>query len=174
MPHLRMFLCICFHFQVSHWCVLIICHPFLTEMHLILFFETVIEGYEAKRRSGAISIAVSEELIVGAAMQQAYFAQAQSMVNGNLNPCQVQKIDQLTREAQHPKGSTWTEKYGNLALSRDQTPSRAAEQRLQKTHLEGTAKHVHLPCAPLCWDCLLPIIVRGKGKLLIFLLLMED
>jgi hypothetical protein len=79
----------------------------------------VIEGYEAKKRSGAISIAVSEELIVGAAMQQAYFAQAQSMVNGNLNPHQVQEFNQLTH-------------------------------------------------------CLLPIIVRGKNKLLIFLLLMED
>jgi hypothetical protein len=44
-----------------------------------------IEGYEAKKRSGAISIAISEELIVGAAMQQAYFAQAQSMVRGRLN-----------------------------------------------------------------------------------------
>ncbi len=107
--------------------------PFLTEMHLILFFRTylkkrvyfslkklgkpqamerasafldnaaqfwktkmceVIEGYEAKRRSGAISSTVSEELIVGAAMQQAYFAQAHSMVDGNLNPRQVQEFDQ--------------------------------------------------------------------------------
>ncbi len=89
----------------------------------------VIKGYEAKRRSGAISSAISEELIVGAAMQQAYFAQAQSVVNGNLNPCQVQEFYQLTYDAQHPNGSTWTEKYGNLALSRYQTSSRAAEQR---------------------------------------------
>jgi hypothetical protein len=177
-PRLGMFLSVCFHFQVSHQCVLILCRPFLTEMHLILFFRTylkkrahfslkksgkphamerasafldnaarlwetkmcvVIEGYEAKRRSGAISSAVSEELIVGAAMQQAYFAQAQSMVNGNLSPHQVQEFDQLIRDAQHPNGSTWTEKYGNLALSRDQTLSHAAEQRSQNTHLEGTA-----------------------------------
>ncbi len=89
----------------------------------------VIEGYEAKKRSGAISSAVSKELIVVAAIQQAYFAQAQSMVNGNLNPCQVQEFDQLTCDAQHPKGSTWTEKYRNLALSHDQTLSHAAEQR---------------------------------------------
>jgi hypothetical protein len=67
----------------------------------------VIEGYEAKRRSGAISSTVSEELLVGAAMQQAYFVQAQSMVNGNLNPCQVQEFDQLTHDAQHLKGSMW-------------------------------------------------------------------
>jgi hypothetical protein len=65
----------------------------------------VIEGYEANKRSGAISSAVSEELIVGAAMQQAYFAQAQNMVNGNLNPRQVQEFDRLTHDAQHPKGS---------------------------------------------------------------------
>ncbi len=99
MPRLHMFLHICFHFQVSHWCVLIIRCPFLTEMHLILFFKTylkkrayfslkklgkpqamerasafldnaaqlwetkmcvVIGGYEAKRRSGAITSVVSE------------------------------------------------------------------------------------------------------------------
>ncbi len=99
----------------------------------------VIEGYKAKRRSGAISSAVSEELIFGAAMQQAYFAQAQSMVNGNLFPCQVQGFDQLTCHAKHSKGFTWTEKYGHLALSHDQTSSCATEQRSQNTHLEGTA-----------------------------------
>jgi hypothetical protein len=134
----------------------------------------VIEGYEAKKRSGAISSAVSEELISGAAMQQAYFAQAQSMVNGNRKPCQVQEFDQLTHDAQHPKGSTWTEKYGNLALSRDQTSSRALSRDCKILILKAQQLHVHLPCTPLCWNCLLPIIVRGKGKLLIFLLLMED
>ena len=99
----------------------------------------VIKGYEAKRSSGKISSAISDEQIVGAATQQAYFAQAQCIVNGNLNPRQVQEFDQLTRDAQHPKGSTWTEKYGNLSLSRDQSSSRAAEQRSQNTHLVGTA-----------------------------------
>jgi hypothetical protein len=153
-PCLRMFLRLCFHFQVSDQCVLIMRRPFLTEMHLILFFRTylkkrayfslkklmkpqamerasafldnaarlwetkmcvVIEGYEAKKRSGAISSTVSKELVIGAAIQQAYFVQAQSMVNWKLNPCQVQEFDQLTHDAQHRKGSTWTEKYGNLA-----------------------------------------------------------
>ena len=99
----------------------------------------VIEGYEAKRSSSEISSTISDEQIVGAATQQAYFAQAQCIVNGNLNPCQVQEFDQLTRDAQHPKGSTWTEKYGNLSLSRDQSSSRAAEQRLRNTRLVGTA-----------------------------------
>jgi hypothetical protein len=89
----------------------------------------VIKGYEAKRSSGKISSAISDEQIVGAAMQQAYFAQAQCIVNGNLNPRQVKDFGQLTRDAQHPKGSTWTEKYGNLSLSRDQSSSHAAEQR---------------------------------------------
>jgi len=51
----------------------------------------------------------------------------------------VQEFDQLTRDAQHPKGSTWTEKYGNLSLSCDQSSSRAAEQRSRNTHLVGTA-----------------------------------
>ena len=89
----------------------------------------VIKTYEAKRSSGKISSAISDEQIVGAATQQAYFAQAQSIVNGNLNPRQVQEFDQLTRDAQHPKGSTMTEKYGNLSLSCDQSLSHAAEQR---------------------------------------------
>jgi hypothetical protein len=99
----------------------------------------VIKGYEEKRSSGEISSAISDEQIVGAATQQAYFAQAQCIVNGNLNPRQVQEFDQLTRDAQHPKGSTWTEKYGNLSLSRDQSSSRAAEQRSRNTRLVSTA-----------------------------------
>jgi hypothetical protein len=99
----------------------------------------VIKGYEAKRSSGKISSAISNEQIVGAAMQQAFFAQAQCIVNGNLNPHQVQEFDQLTHNAQHPKGSTWTEKYGNLSLSRDQSLSCAAEQRSRNTHLVGPA-----------------------------------
>jgi hypothetical protein len=157
--------------------VLILRRPFLTEMHLALFFRTyskkrayfslqqlgnphamerasafldscssqetemcvVIKGYDAKRSSGKISSAISDEQIVGAATQQAYFAQAQCIVNGNLNPSQVQGLDQLTPDAQHPKGSTWTEKYGDLSLSRDQSSSRAAEQRSRNTHLVGTA-----------------------------------
>ena len=104
----------------------------------------VIEGYEAKRSSSEISSTISDEQIVGAATQQAYFAQAQSIVNGNLNPRQVQEFDQLTHNAQHPKGSTWTEKYGNLSLSRDQSLSCAAEQRSRNTHLVGPAA----ACAP--------------------------
>jgi hypothetical protein len=44
-PRLCMFLRICFHFQVSHLCVLILRHPFLTEMLLVLFFGT----YSKKR-----------------------------------------------------------------------------------------------------------------------------
>ena len=158
--------------------MLILRRPFLTEMHLALFFRTyskkrahfslqqlgkphamerasaflddaarlwetdmcvVIKGYEEKRSSGEISSAISDEQIVGAATQQAYFAQAQCIVNGNLNPSQVQGLDQLTPDAQHPKGSTWTEKYGDLSLSRDQSSSRAAEQRSRNTHLVGTA-----------------------------------
>jgi hypothetical protein len=99
----------------------------------------VIEGYEAKRSSSEISSTISDEQIVGAATQQAYFAQAQSIVNGNLNPRQVQEFDQLTRDAQHPKGSTWTEKYGNLSVSCDQSSSHAAEQRSWNTRLVGTA-----------------------------------
>jgi hypothetical protein len=134
----------------------------------------VIEGYEAKKRSSVISSAISEELIVGAAMQQAYFAQAQSVVNGNLNPCQVQEFYQLTYDAQHPNGSTWTEKYGHLALSHDHTSSLAAEQRLQNTHLKGTAT----ACASALCPSLLELPVahhcQGKCKLLISLLLMED
>jgi hypothetical protein len=54
----------------------------------------VIEGYEAKKRIDAISSTVSEELIVGATMQQAYFVQSQSMVNGNLNLRQVREFNQ--------------------------------------------------------------------------------
>jgi hypothetical protein len=173
-----MFLRVCFHFQVSDLCVLILRHLFLTEMHLVLFFGTyakkrahfslkqlgkphamerasafldnaarlretkmcvVIEGYEAKRSSGEISSTISDEQIVGAATQQAYFAQAQSIVNWNLNPRQVQEFDQLTRDAQHPKGSTWTKKYENLSLSCDQSSSCAAEQRSQNTLLVCTA-----------------------------------
>ena len=148
--------------------MLILHCPFLTEMHLALFFRTyskkrahfslqqlgkphamerasaflddaarlqetkmcvVIKGYEAKRSSGKISSTISDEQIVGAATQQAYFAQAQCIVNGNLNPCQVQEFDQLTHDGQHPKGSLWTEKYGILSLSCDQSSCRAAEQR---------------------------------------------
>ncbi len=61
------------------------------------------------------------------------------MVNGNLNPRQVQEFNQLTCDAQHPKEFAWIENYGNLALSRYQTSSCAAEQRSQNTYLEGTA-----------------------------------
>ena len=96
--------------------MLILHCPFLTEMHLALFFRTyskkrahfslkqlgkphamerasaflddaarlqetkmcvVIKGYEAKRSSGKISSTISDEQIVGAATQQAYFVQAQ-------------------------------------------------------------------------------------------------
>jgi hypothetical protein len=208
-----MFLRVCFHFQVSDWCVLIIRRPFLTEVHLILFFRTylkkrgyfslkksgklqamerasaflddaaqlwetemcvVIEGYEAKKRSSVISSAISEELIVGAAMQQAYFAQAQSMVNGNLNPRQVQKFDQLTHDAQHSKGSTWMEKYGNLTLSRNQTLSHAAEQRSQNTDLEGTATARASASRPSLLELPDAHHRQGKRQILIFLLLMED
>jgi hypothetical protein len=134
----------------------------------------VIEGYKAKKRIGAISSAVSDELIVGAALQQAYFVQALSMVNGNLNPRQVPEFDLFTCDAQHPKVSTWTEKYGNLALSHDHTSSLAAEQRLQNTHLKGTAT----ACASALCPSLLELPVahhcQGKCKLLISLLLMED
>jgi hypothetical protein len=74
----------------------------------------------------------------------------------------VQEFDQLTRDAQHPKGSTWTEKYGNLALSRDQTSSCAAEQRLQKTLLEGTAT---ARASALCPSSLeLPVAHHCQGK----------
>jgi hypothetical protein len=122
----------------------------------------VIEEYEAKRRSGAISSTISEELIVGAAMQQAEFAQAQSMVNGNLNPRQVQEFEQLTHDAQYPKGSTWMEKYGNLALSLDQTSSRAAKQRSQNTHLEGTATAHASALHPSLLE--LPVAHHCQGK----------
>jgi len=51
----------------------------------------------------------------------------------------LHQLDQLTWDAQHPKGSTWTKMYGNLSLSCVQSSSRAAEQRSQNTHLVGTA-----------------------------------
>ncbi len=54
MPHLHMFLRVCFHFQVSHQCVLIIPRPFLTEMNLILFFRTYLKkkAYFSLKKSG--------------------------------------------------------------------------------------------------------------------------
>ncbi len=62
----------------------------------------------------------------------------------------MQEFDQLTRNAQHPKGSTWTEKYGNLSLSRDQSSPHAAEQRSRNTHLVGTAAaRASALCPPL-------------------------
>ena len=68
----------------------------------------------------------------------------------------MQEFDQLTRDAQHPKGSTMTEKYGNLSLSCDQSLSHAAEQRSQNTHLVGTAA--------ACTSALCPHSLESNGE----------
>ena len=72
------------------------------------------------------------------------------------NTCQVQEFDHVTRNAQHPKGSTWTEKYGNLSLSCDQSSSHAAEQRSGNTRFVGTAA--------ACASALCPPLLESNGE----------
>ena len=99
----------------------------------------IIDGFEAKKKSGAIPSSIPDGKIYAAAEQQATFAQAIHIACANLNPHQMQEFERAFSNAQHPNGSTWTVGYGNLSLNREQTLSHAAEQRSRNTGLAGTA-----------------------------------
>jgi hypothetical protein len=99
----------------------------------------IIDGFEAKKKSGAIPSSIPDGKIYAAAEQQATFAQANHIARANLNPRQMQEFERSFSDAQHPNGSTWTAGYGNLSLNSEQISSRAAEQRSRNTGLAGTA-----------------------------------
>jgi hypothetical protein len=95
----------------------------------------IIDGFEAKKKSGAIPSSIPDGKIYAAAEQQATFAQANHIARANLNPRQMQEFERSFSDAQHPNGSTWTAGYGNLSLNSEQTSSTA-----RKTAKKTTAK----------------------------------
>ncbi len=73
-----------------------------------------IYGLRAKKSSGAISASIPDKYIFSAVRQQAFFLHANYMMSADLNPLQFREFKRPFQDAQHPNGSTWTEKHGNL------------------------------------------------------------